>query len=36
MENTPLIAVLTAQRSQFELVEWGDEVAREKDLLLER
>ena len=29
-------AVLTAQQSKYELVEWGDEVAKEKDDLLER
>lgn len=33
---TELVAVLTAQKSNFELVEWGDEVAKEKDELLER
>ena len=33
---TGLVAVLTAQKSLYELVEWGDEVAKEKDALLER
>ena len=31
-----IIAVLTAQKSKYGLVEWGDEVAKEKDELLER
>ena len=33
---TGMIAILTAQKSKYELVEWGDEVAKEKDELLER
>jgi phosphatidylinositol glycan class T len=31
-----IIAVLTAQKSKYGLVEWGDDVAKEKDELLER
>ena len=33
---TGMIAILTAQKSKYELVEWGDAVAKEKDDLLER
>ena len=34
--SSSLLAILTAQKSKYELVEWGDDVAKEKDDLLER
>ena len=31
-----LVCILSAQKSKMKLLEWNDEVAKEKDLLLER
>ena len=35
-EKSKFVGLLSAQKSNMKLLEWNDEVAKEKDLLLER
>jgi hypothetical protein len=36
LEKEKLVVVLTAQKARMKLLSWNDEIAQEKDLLLER